>query len=551
MAEYKFLAHLNLNGNEIQNAKFQQLASAPEGAEGRFYEDTTLHAFGAYINGEWVYFATKAELTAGLALKQNNISFETNSPLSFGTGDNAAQLKIALSTAIAASGSAVDTKVATEKAVRDLHDGIPAETMTLTNKTFDAEGTGNSLSNVKATNFKSTALDLADQEAAANATLPSSARVDEKIAAAQLNALKYRGTWAITSGTTTDMSGLASFLPIAKGDFFSVSGTGPVTISGVEYNPGDMIIANAKITAQSGLIPSSFDKIDNTESTDLVRLNTTQKLTNKTIDADDNTIVDLSMANFDSTKIALGTSEAAADGVVPSQAKVGEMIAAAAPGVDDVTIELFDNSSATGGSTHDLRLKDGGITLPKFNANALSLGASETQANAELVSQTKVDEDIEAFRTATKTLTNKTIDLATSGSGAGNNVITNAQLGIFASGVVVDSTTGIGPATGTGAASDSKVATEAAVRALVDSTASAGVHVYSEDNAAITPVSGQATWTITHGLNRGKLVQVEVFEKSTGETVMVNVARTATTVVLTWNASANVAAETYTAVIIG
>ena len=552
MAEYKFLAHLNLNGNEVQNASFQKLASAPSTPfEGQFYEDTTLHAFGAYINSEWVYFATKAELTTELAKKQNNISFETNSPLSFGTGDNAAQLKIALSTAIAASGSAVDTKVATEKAVRDLHDGIPAETMTLTNKTFDAEGTGNSLSNVKATNFKSTALDLADQEAAANATLPSSARVDEKIAAAQLNALKYRGTWAITAGTTTDMSGLASFLPIAKGDFFSVSGTGPVTISGVEYNPGDMIIANAKITAQSGLVPASFDKIDNTESTDLVRLNTTQTLTNKTIDADDNTISDLSMSNFKSTKIALGTSEAAADGVVPSQAKVAELIAAAAPGVDNVTIELFDNSSATGGSTHDLRLKDGGITLPKFNANALSLGASETQANAELVSQTKVNEDIEAFRTATKTLTNKTIDLATSGTGAGNNVITNAQLGIFASGVVVDSTTGIGPATGTGAASDSKVATEAAVRALVDSTASAGVHVYSEDNAAITPVSGQATWTITHGLNRGKLVQVEVFEKSTGETVMVNVARTATTVVLTWNASANVAYETYTAVIIG
>ena len=551
MAEYKFLAHLNLNGNEIQNATFQQLASAPSSPkEGQFYEDTTLHAFGAYINSEWVYFATKAELTAGLALKQDNLTFEENSPLSLDSTDTS-KLKIALSTEIAADGSAVNTKVATEKAVRDLHKGIPAETMTFTNKTFDAEGTGNSLSNVKATNFKSSALDLADQEAAANATLPSSARVDEKIAAAQLNALKYRGTWAITAGTTTDMSDLSSFLPIAKGDFFSVSGTGPVTIGGVEYNPGDMIIANAKITAAAGLVPTNFDKIDNTESTDLVRLNTTQTLTNKTIDADDNTISDLSMSNFKSTKIALGTSEAAADGVVPSQAKVGEMIAAAAPGVDDVTIELFDNSSATGGSDHDLRLKDGGITLPKFNANALSLGASETQANAELVSQTKVDEDIEAFRTATKTLTNKTIDLAKSGTGAGNNVITNAQLGIFANGVVVDSTTGIGPATGTGAASDSKVATEAAVRALVDSTASAGVHVYSEDNAALTPSSGQVTWTITHGLDRGKLVQVEVFEKATGETVGVNVKRTATTVVLTWNASANVAAETYTAVVIG
>lgn len=542
MAEYKFLAHLNLNGNEIQNAKFQQLASAPEGAEGRFYEDTTLHAFGAYINGEWVYFATKAELVAGLAEKQDNLTFESGSPLSLDSSDSSL-LKIALSTDIAATGSAVDTKVASEKAVRDLYDEIPADPMTFTNKSFDAEGTGNSLTNVKATNFKASALDLADQEAAADATLPSSARVDEKIAAAQLNALKYRGTWAITAGTTSDMSDLASFLPIAKGDFFSVSGTGPVTISGVEYNPGDMIIANVKITAQSGLVPASFDKIDNTESTDLVRLNTTQTLTSKTIDADDNTISDLSMSNFKTSKIALGTSEAAADGVVPSQAKVEELIAAAAPGVDDVTIETYANTSGSG-PDYNIRLKDGGITLPKFNANALSLGASETQANAELVSQTKVDEDIEAFRTATKTLTNKTID-------ADDNTISNLETDNFKSGVIVDSTAGIGPASGTGAATDTEIPTALAVRELVDATAGAGVHVYSEDNAAITPVSGQATWTITHGLNRGKLVQVEVFEKSTGETVMVNVARTATTVVLTWNASANVAAETYTAVIIG
>lgn len=549
MAEYKFLAHLNLNGNEIQNAKFQQLASAPEGAEGRFYEDTTLHAFGAYINGEWVYFATKAELAAGLAEKQDNLTFESGSPLSLDSSDSSL-LKIALSTDIAVTGSAVDTKVATEKAVRDLYNEIPADTMTFTNKSFDAEGTGNSLTNVKATNFKASALDLADQEVAADATLPSSARVDEKIAAAQLNALKYRGTWAITADTTSDMSDLASFLPIAKGDFFSVSGTGPVTISGVEYNPGVMIIANAKITASSGLVPASFDKVDNTESTDLVRLNTTQTLTNKTIDADDNTIVDLTMANFNSSKIALGTSEAADDGVVPSQAKVEELIAAAAPGVDDVTIETYPNTSGSG-PEYNIRVKDGGLTVEKFNASDLSLGTSETQANAVLVSQQKVTEDIEDFRTATKTLTNKTLDLATSGEGAGNNVITNAQLGIFADGVVVDSTTGIGPASGEGAASDDKIATEAAVRALVDSTAGAGVHVYSEDNGDITPVGGQATWTITHNLNRGNLVQVEVFEKATGETVGVNVTRTATTVVLTWNASANVAAETYTAVIIG
>ena len=542
MAEYKFLAHLNLNGNEVQNASFQQLASAPSTPfEGQFYEDTTLHAFGAYINSEWVYFATKAELTAALALKQDNISFEENSPLSFGTGDNAAQLKIALSTAIAADGSAVNTKVATEKAVRDLHKDIPSETMILTNKTFDAEGTGNSLSNVKATNFKASALDLADQEAAANATIPSSARVDEKIAAAQLNAVRYRGTWAITAGTTTDMSGLASFLPVAKGDFFSVSGTGPVTISGVEYNPGDMLIANAKITASSGLVPTNFDKIDNTESTDLVRLNSTQTLTNKTIDADDNTISDLETDNFKSGVIqtTVRASGTATDTSLATEAAVRTAIDTASPHVDDATIEAY--KAQVGDAYDTLRVKDGGIGIAKMASAALSLGATETQSNATLTSETKVGEMIVAERTATATLTGKTID-------ADDNTISDLTVSNFKSGTVV---TSIGAATGTGAATDSELPTALAVRTLVDATAASGVHTYTEDNAAITPVSGQATWTITHGLAAGKMVQVEVFEKSTGETVMVNVKRTATTVVLSWNASANVSAETYTAVIIG
>ena len=118
----------------------------------------------------------------------------------------------------------------------------------------------------------------------------------------------------------------------------------------------------------------------------------------------------------------------------------------------------------------------------------------------------------------------------------------------FKSGVVV---TSIGPATGTGAATDAELPTAKAVRTLVDSVVDSGVHVYSEDNAALTPSGGQVTWTVTHGLDRGMLVQVEVFEKATGESVGVNVTRTSTTVVLSWNASATVAAETYTVVVIG
>lgn len=540
MADFQFLTNLNLNGNQLLNAKFQQLATAPSSpSEGLFYEDTTLHAFGAYINSEWVYFATKAELVAALALKQDNISFETNSPLSFGTGEDAAQLKIALSTSIAATGSAVDTKVATEKAVRDLHDGIPAETMTLTNKTFDAQGTGNSLSNVTAANFDSDGLALGASETQANAVLPSQAKVAEMIDAAQMEAVIYRGAWTITP-ETTDLSGLESFLTINKGDFFVVNGTGPATVGGVEFNPGDHLIANKKITAASGLVIGNFDKIDNTEAADLVRLNATQTLTNKTIDADDNTISDLTLSNLKSGVLVTDLSSAQSDDTTIASAKaVQTAINTASPHVDDVTIEAY--KAQVGDAYDTLRVKDGGISIEKMDSDALSLGTSESQANAVLPSVAKVGELITAERSETATLTNKTID-------ADDNTISDLETDNFKSGVVV---TSIGPATGTGAATDAELPTAKAVRTLVDSVVDSGVHVYSEDNAALTPSGGQVTWTVTHGLDRGMLVQVEVFEKATGESVGVNVTRTSTTVVLSWNASATVAAETYTVVVIG
>ena len=55
------------------------------------------------------------------------------------------------------------------------------------------------------------------------------------------NALIYRGSWVITP-STTDYSGLNSYRPIKAGDYFRVTGTGPATIDGVEYNPNDSII---------------------------------------------------------------------------------------------------------------------------------------------------------------------------------------------------------------------------------------------------------------------------------------------------------------------
>lgn len=52
----KYLSHLNLNRNELQNAVIQPLASPPTTpAEGQVYYDTTLDKFGVYDGSEWSY----------------------------------------------------------------------------------------------------------------------------------------------------------------------------------------------------------------------------------------------------------------------------------------------------------------------------------------------------------------------------------------------------------------------------------------------------------------------------------------------------------------
>lgn len=56
MADRKFLIDYNLNGNEIQNAVIQNLATAPTTnlKEGLFYFNTTNHILYVYANGQWV-----------------------------------------------------------------------------------------------------------------------------------------------------------------------------------------------------------------------------------------------------------------------------------------------------------------------------------------------------------------------------------------------------------------------------------------------------------------------------------------------------------------
>ena len=76
MAQVPFNSHIDLGNNEIQNAKFQMLASAPTATAGKFYYDTTLNKFGYYNGSEWIY-GTVYIGGNGITIDGNEISIDT------------------------------------------------------------------------------------------------------------------------------------------------------------------------------------------------------------------------------------------------------------------------------------------------------------------------------------------------------------------------------------------------------------------------------------------------------------------------------------------
>ena len=125
--------------------------------------------------------------------------------------------------------------------------------------------------------------------------IATTAFVLSAISAEVLNAKIYKGVWNTTD--QTDFSGLNSYRPIKAGWYFDVDGTG-CTINGIEYKKGDSITFRQNVAAGTTITSEMIAKTDNTESDDLVRLNVTQTLTNKTINGNNNALSNLTMNMF-------------------------------------------------------------------------------------------------------------------------------------------------------------------------------------------------------------------------------------------------------------
>ena len=290
MATRKYVAHKDLRQNELQNAVIQNLATAPSNPKvGQEYFNTTDNTLYVWNGTAWID-----------SLSQGDYTFTNGVELVSNTRN-------------------VQVKIAT---------GASAGNVTLT---ADSNGLAGNITELSVASGSADYLSISNHELSANVDttvtasstkLVTSGAVSAAIGTALTGALIYQGTWTATS--QTDYSSIT--LPVKKGYMYAVSGN--ATVDGVEWNSGDYLVINKDIASGGTITSADVDKIDNTEASDIVRLSATQTLTNKTIDADDNTISDLTTSNFKSGVIVTTVGSTGSDSAIPTEQAVREAISA-------------------------------------------------------------------------------------------------------------------------------------------------------------------------------------------------------------------------------
>lgn len=313
----------NLDGQriaEIQNYKFQMLSSAPSPLEALFYYDTTLHSFRYHNGTEWID-GTKYLAGYGIDITNHTIS------IAIATGTSAGNITLtATANGLAANvaNASTTTKGIIEIATDSEASAGTATTLAINPKQLatkigfgDLSIKSGSTDYLEYDNTNGQFGAKVDTSVTANSTkLITSGAVQSAIALALSGALKYQTTWNATGQTNYS----SIVLPVEKGYMYPVSGS--TTIDGVEWNSGDYLVINKNIPAGGTITSADVDKIDNTEASDIVRLNAIQTLTNKTIDADNNTITNLETDNFKS-----GVIRTSANGIrQPSSASDTAMV---------------------------------------------------------------------------------------------------------------------------------------------------------------------------------------------------------------------------------
>jgi|TARA_B100000073_G_scaffold137383_1_gene112769 hypothetical protein len=208
----KHLSNISLEQNELQNAVVHALGTAPTNPVlGQIYFNTgaskTVFVYTKATSG---YDATKWKALAPGDI--TSVDSNTTGQLTVSSGDEGDAVFSIVTAAVANNGTALATG-------DQIHDFVTAGTLTLTNKTIDADN--NTISNLEVDNFKASAIVIESEGIGSNdndTTIPTSAAVkdyvDNNITAQDLDTAGDSGTGAVDldsqSLTLTGLTGITT-----------------------------------------------------------------------------------------------------------------------------------------------------------------------------------------------------------------------------------------------------------------------------------------------------------------------------------------------------
>lgn len=259
MAAIPFLNSITLNKNELQLAVVQVLAADPSSpVEGQIYYNSVSKKLRQYNGSTWTEYIDNTG--AGDVSQASNSGGAGRMKISAGANKIITDLsgvvgliKTDTNGVVSAAASGTDYAPATSgtsilkgngsggfsNAVAGTDYVTGSSSNTFTNKTIDANGTGNSISNLETADFATNVVDT-DGTLAANSDtrLASQKAVKTYVDGKVTGLLDYQGA--------IDASANPNYPAASKGDVYRISVAGKIGgASGLDVQVGDEIIANA------------------------------------------------------------------------------------------------------------------------------------------------------------------------------------------------------------------------------------------------------------------------------------------------------------------
>jgi hypothetical protein len=581
----QFLTGLDLNKNELLNARIQNLSSAPSSpVSGQVYYNTSDNAIYLYDGSAWQQVAIGADAagnTDELTEGSNNLYFTDeraqDAVATALTGGTQTNISVTYDDASNTFSFVAENGVA-DSDTDDLSEGsnnlyyTDARVDSYVSGSMDTDDLSEGSTNLYYTDARSrgaisTGDDYIDYNSSTGAiTLDTAnaatvAYVDQEVSdvnntingltttdisegsnlyytdarardavAAGDNTLTYNSsTGVFTANTSTlalksyvDSQVSASAQGLDVKQSVRVATTGNITLSGTQTIDGVSLSAGDRVLVK--------DQTDGTENGLYVVVD--GGAWTRTTDADSDSEVTAGLFTF----VTEGTSYADTGWVVSTNDDI-------TVGTTAITFTQFSGAGQYSGGD--------GLTLSgtTFAVGGTTDRITVTADAVDIASTYEGQSSIVTVGTITTgTWNGTTIGVPYGGTGVTSLASGEYVVGNGTGGLTTSATIPVGDLSGTLAVNQggTGATTAAGARSNLGATTK-----YAASNAEITPSSGTATWTVTHNLDSSDTV-VSIRDLSDDSEVVVDVVHTSANVVtLTWSAASTVAANSYRVVVIG